>query len=184
VPPYDPAVARRLLAEAGFPQGLRITLTTPNDRYPNDARTAQAVAQMWTRVGVRTEVQALPWASFSARAARQEFAIRLAGWGSATGEASSFAVNVLGTWNRELRRGSSNGGRYSNPEFDALVERATMVLDDAAREAGLREAVRFAMADEAMIPLFHLVNSWATRRGLTYVARMDESTRAMGVRAR
>jgi peptide/nickel transport system substrate-binding protein len=138
---------------------------------------------MWTRIGVRTEVQALPWASFSARAARQDFAMRLAGWGSATGEASSAAINVLGTWNRELRRGSSNGGRYSNPQFDALVDRAVMILDDAEREAALREVVRFAMADEAMIPLFHLVNSWATRRGLTYRARMDESTRATHTRA-
>jgi peptide/nickel transport system substrate-binding protein len=182
VPPYDPEAARRLLAEAGFPQGFRVTLVTPNDRYPNDARTAQAVAQMWTRIGVRTEVQALPWASFSARAARQEFPMRLAGWGSSTGEASSAAINVLGTFSRELRRGSSNGGRYSNPEFDALVDRATAILDDEEREAALREVVRFAMTDEAMLPLFHLINSWATRRGLTYQARMDESTRAMGTR--
>jgi peptide/nickel transport system substrate-binding protein len=183
VPPFDPDAARRLLAEAGFPQGFRLTLVTPNDRYPNDARTAQAVAQMWTRIGVRTEVQALPWASFSARAARQEFPIRLAGWGSSTGEASSAAINILGSYSRELRRGSSNGGRYSNPALDTMVDRATVILDDAEREAALREVVRFAMADEAMLPLFHLVNTWATRRGLTYQARMDESTRAMGTRA-
>jgi peptide/nickel transport system substrate-binding protein len=109
--------------------------------------------------------------------------MRLAGWGSSTGEASSAAINILGSYSRELRRGSSNGGRYSNPALDTMVDRATVILDDAEREAALREVVRFAMADEAMLPLFHLVNTWASRRGLTYQARMDESTRAMGTRA-
>ena len=182
-PAFDPDGARRLLAEAGFPQGFRVTLTTPNDRYPNDARTAQAVAQMWTRIGVRTEIQALPWSSFSARASRQEFAMRLAGWGSSTGEASYAAINIIGTYNREQRRGASNAGRYSNPAMDALVDRATTILDDGERERVLQEVIKVAMDDMAVIPLFHLVNTWATRRGMTYEARMDESTRAMAARA-
>ncbi|MBX6743836.1 MAG: ABC transporter substrate-binding protein, partial [Acetobacteraceae bacterium] len=73
-PRFDPDAAKKLLAEAGYPNGFRLTLHSPNDRYPNDAKTAQAVAQMWSRIGVRTEVEALPWASFSARSNRQEFA--------------------------------------------------------------------------------------------------------------
>ncbi|MBR0680673.1 ABC transporter substrate-binding protein [Roseomonas eburnea] len=182
VPAFDAERARRLLAEAGFPQGFRLTLTSPNDRYPNDARTAQAVAQMWTRIGIRTEVQSLPWSAFSARAARQEFGMRLAGWGSSTGEASYAAINIMGTYNREQRRGASNQGRYSNPQFDALVDRATTIIDDAARERVLHEVVKMGMDDLAVIPLFHLINTWATRRGLTYEARMDESTRAMAAR--
>ena len=182
-PAFDPDGARRLLAEAGFPQGFRLVLTTPNDRYPNDARTAQAVAQMWTRIGIRTEVQALPWSSFSARSARQEFGFRLAGWGSSTGEASYAAINIMGTYNREQRRGASNAGRYSNPAMDALVDRATTILDDGARERVLQEVVKVAMDDQAVIPLFHLINTWATRQGVTYEARMDESTRAMAARA-
>ncbi len=183
VPPFNQAEARRLLAEAGFPQGFRLTLHSPNDRYPNDAKTAQAVAQMWTQIGVRTAVEALPWSSFAARAARQEFAIRLTGWGSSTGEASYALVNILGTFDRERRTGSSNQGRYSNPQLDALTAHAVSTLDDTQREKLLRDAVRLASDDVAMIPLFMLVNSWALRRGLTYEARMDERTTAMGVRA-
>jgi peptide/nickel transport system substrate-binding protein len=57
-PPYDPDGAKRLLAEAGYPNGFRIQLNGPNDRYINDARIAQAVGQMWTRIGVRTAVEA------------------------------------------------------------------------------------------------------------------------------
>jgi peptide/nickel transport system substrate-binding protein len=181
-PRLDPEGARRLLAEAGFPNGFRMTLTTPNDRYPNDGRTAQAVAQMWTRIGVRTAVEALPWASYSTRAARQEFNMRLVGWGSVTGEASYMLVNIFGTYDRERRIGASNSSRYSNPQLDALTARATATLDDAARERLLQEAVAMVDSETAMIPLFQLVNFWATRRGITYEPRMDERTVAMGAR--
>ncbi|MCO6418027.1 ABC transporter substrate-binding protein [Siccirubricoccus sp. KC 17139] len=181
-PAYDPDGAKRLLAEAGYPNGFRLVFHTPNDRYPNDARAAQAVAQMWTRIGIRTEVEAAPWASFSVRSSRQEYGIRLGGWGSVTGEASYALVNILGTFDREKRTGASNVGRYSNPELDALTARAAATLDDAERAALLRQAVKLATDDVAIIPLFQLVNSWAVRRGLRHEARMDERTLAMGVR--
>ncbi|MFT8244657.1 ABC transporter substrate-binding protein [Roseomonas sp. BN140053] len=181
-PRQDIEGARRLLAEAGFPQGFRMTLHTPNDRYPNDARTAQAVAQMWTRAGVQTQVEALPWASFSVRSNRQEFGMRLVGWGSATGEASYALVNILNTYSQQARTGANNMGRYSNPALDSLTERAVTTLDDGRREELLREAVKMAMDDVAIIPLFQLVNTWAVRRGLQHDPRMDERTRAMDIK--
>ncbi|WP_421989099.1 ABC transporter substrate-binding protein [Roseococcus sp.] len=182
VPPFDPEAARRLLAEAGFPQGFRLTLHTPNDRYPNDSRVAQAVAQMWTRIGVQTSIEALPWSTFSTRASRQEFGMRLTGWGSSTGEASIALANVYGTYDRAARTGSANSGRYSNPALDALVRRAVSTVDDARREEMLREAVKMTMEDDASFVLFQLVNFWAVRKGLTYEPRMDERTVAMSVR--
>ena len=181
-PRLDIEGAKKLLAEAGFPQGFRMVLSTPNDRYPNDSKTAQAVAQMWTRIGVQTTVQALPWSTFSARANRQEFGMRLTGWGSITGEASYALVNIMGTYSTETRMGANNSGRYSNPELDALTAKALGTLDDAEREKLLQQAVKLAIDDVAIIPLHQLVNTWAVRKGLVHDPRMDERTRAMDVK--
>lgn len=182
VPAVDLEAARRLLAEAGYPAGFRLTLHSPNDRYPGDAKTAQSIAQMWTRIGVQTQVEALPWASFAPRSAKQDFAARLAGWGSTSAEPASVLVNILGSYDREKRTGSSNSVRYSNPALDELRDRALAVLDDEKREGMLREAVRMATEDVGMVPLFLLVNSWATRKGIVYEPRRDEGTYAMQVR--
>jgi peptide/nickel transport system substrate-binding protein len=181
-PSFDPEGARRLLAEAGFPNGFRMTLHTMNDRFPNDARLAQAVAGMWTRIGVQTAVEALPWTTYSARAARQEFSISMGSWGSTTGEGLSFPKNVLASFDRERRTGSANTRRFSSPELDAMIERASTIMDDAERERAIHAIVRWSTENVPMIPLLHLNNVWALRRGLTHEARMDERTLSMGVR--
>ncbi len=180
--PADADGARRLLAEAGFPNGFRVTLSTPNDRYPNDSKLAQAVAQMWTRVGVRTQVDTLPWSTFVPRVNRQEFAIHLLGWGSTTGEGTNFLTNVVNTFSTERRTGIANAGRYSNDALDALTRRLSSEQDEARRLSMVQEATRMAIDDVAVIPLQRIINYWATRHALRYTARMDEMTQAMGVR--
>jgi peptide/nickel transport system substrate-binding protein len=127
-------------------------------------------------------VVALPWAAYPARAARQEFAVHLIGWGSSAADSFGALMNVVGTFDRERRLGAVNHHRYSNPAMDAVVERALVTTDEAAREAMLRDAVRMAADDVAVIPLYNLVNVWATKPGLRLDARMDERTLAMGVR--
>jgi peptide/nickel transport system substrate-binding protein len=181
-PAFDAEGARRLLAEAGFPQGFRLLLSTPNDRFPNDARLAQAVAQMWTRVGVQTQVEALPWSTYSTRGARQEFGMSVQSWGSTTGEGLSFPVNILQTFNPAARTGASNSRRFSNAEFDAMIDRAASTMDDAAREREIHGLVRWAAQNVPTFPLLHLTNFWGVRRGLVHVPRMDERTLAMSVR--
>ncbi len=180
--PFDPARAQRLLAEAGLPQGFRVVLAGPNDRYVNDDRIIQAIAQMWARVGVRTEVQAMPSNVYFSRSARNEFSVGLLGWGTGTGEPDSPMIGLIATPNPARGRGTSNRSMYANPAFDALLDQALVTLDTGLREAIYRRATRVAMEDYAIIPLHHQVNIWAARRGLRVVARNDEETYAMSVR--
>jgi peptide/nickel transport system substrate-binding protein len=178
---FDAEGARRLLAEAGYPNGFRLTLSTPNDRWANDAQTAQAIAQFWSRIGIATQIDAQPWAAHAGKSARNEFPIRMASWGSSTGEASYTLVNVLGTRNRETRWGAVNNGGYSNKALDALTAQALATLDDERREETLRQAVKLATDDVGLMPIHHLKNFWAARRGLTYEPRMDERTVAFRI---
>jgi len=174
VPATDPARARALLAEAGYPGGFRISLNGPNDRYMNDARLLQAIGGMWTRVGVRAEVNAMPYATFIAQANRRDFAAALLSWGNSTGEPSVALNSVLATPDRAAGRGVANRVHYSNPAMDEALRAALRENDDARREELLRRATRLAMDDLALVPTHIQKALWAMRRGLTYQARADE----------
>ncbi len=180
-PPYDPAEAKKLLADAGYPNGLRIALHGPNDRYVNDARIIQAVGQMWTRIGVQTEVDPLPWTSFVGQANKQAFSAFLFGWGSATAEASDPLIAQNATFNPAKGWGAANRGRYSNSALDALIEQALGTADDAAREKLLQQAQKVAFDDVAIIPLHIQKNIWATRSGFTYVPTVGEDLHLVNV---
>ena len=183
VPEIDTEAARHLLAEAGYPQGFRLTLHGSNDRYLNDARLLQAVAQMWTRAGVRTVVEAAPYAAFISRASRQEFSAFLVSWGSSSGEPSAGLRATLGSWDPATGMGAVNRSRYSNPEFDRRVLAAMNILDAGARERMLQDATRVAMVDDAAILTTHFqVNVWAMRRGLRHDGRADERSRPQDIR--
>ena len=184
---YDPEGAKKLLADAGYPDGFRLTIHGPNDRYINDAKIAEAVAQMLTRIGLKTEVVTMPRSVYFKRASRggpdgtPEFSFILVGWGSGTGEASSPLKSLLHTYDKSRGYGASNRGRYSNPEVDKLIEDALATVDDAKRQDLLARATEVAINDVGIIPLHYQVNTWAARKGLKYRARTDEATVATDV---
>jgi len=184
---YDPAGAKRLLAEAGYPDGFRLTLHGPNDRYINDAKIAEAIGQMLTRIGIATEVVTMPRSVYFKRASRggpggtPEFSFILVGWGSGTGEASSPLKSLIHTYDKARGFGASNRGRYSNPEVDRLIEDALATVDDARRAALLARATEIAIEDVAIIPLHYQVNTWASKKGIKYKPRTDERTVAYSV---
>ncbi|TVQ38900.1 MAG: ABC transporter substrate-binding protein [Geminicoccaceae bacterium] len=179
--PFDPDRARALLAEAGYPNGFRVVLGTPNDRYINDDRIAQAIAQMWARIDIETEVDAMTASVFFSRRNNYDFSIYLAGWGSGTGEMSSPLVSLVATRDAERGMGGTNRGRYSNPEMDAVVIEALRTVDADARAALLQQASRMVMEDFGILPLHFEVTPWAFRQGLAYTPRADQYTLAMGI---
>ncbi len=178
---YDPAGARRLLTEAGYPAGFSITLGTPNGRYINDLRVAQAVAAMWTRIGVKTEVEATAPPVFFKNRDEFRYSAYLSGWGSDSGEMSNPLRSLVATPNRERGMGGTNRGRYSNPAVDAKLEEAMRTVDDKKREAFLQEASKLVISDDGVLPLHFELSVWAMRKGLTYVGRADQATLAQFV---
>ncbi|MGE0718489.1 MAG: ABC transporter substrate-binding protein [Alphaproteobacteria bacterium] len=181
MPAFDTEKAKKLLAEAGFPNGFHLTIHLPIDRYIGAPETAQAVAQMWTRAGVRTAVETLPWAVYSSRVHKEEFAMTMIGWGNGTGEGSYALVNILGSVDAKQGRGASNWGHYANPEVDKALDDATAAFDDARREEILRRSVQVVADDVGIIPLFHYNNIWAARKGLTVTPMTSDRTAAVMV---
>jgi peptide/nickel transport system substrate-binding protein len=179
---YEPAAARKLLAEAGYPDGFAITLGTPNGRYINDLKVAQAVAAMWSRIGVKTEVEATAPPVFFKNRDEYKYSAYLAGWGADSGEMSNPLRALAATPSREKGMGGTNRGRYSNPAMDAKLEEAMRTVDDKQRAALLQEASRLVMADYGILPLQFELSVWAMRKDLSYAGRADQATLAQFVK--
>ncbi|SFK41058.1 extracellular solute-binding protein, family 5 Middle [Falsiroseomonas stagni DSM 19981] len=178
-PGFDPVRARALLAEAGYPQGFRLVIHCQNNRFVNDEQICQAVAQMLTRTGIRTTVEAMPHVMHVARSRNREFSFWTGLWNVETGEPTSPLVTLLGTVDEARGRGQFNRGRYANPAFDSLLDQALAELDDGARERILIQATEIAFRDVALIPLHHQMHLWAHRAGRRHAPRLDGYTRAM-----
>ena len=179
---FDLAEAKRLLAEAGYPDGFALTIHGPNNRYINDHKIVQAVAQMLTRLGITTEVETMPANVYWPRANNLEFSLMLVGWGSGANAAVNALKSLLVTWNPDKGMGVTNRGRYSNAKLDQLVAQALKTVDEKKQEQLLAQATEIGIKDLGIIPLHYQVNTWATRAGITFVARTDEMTLVMGAK--
>jgi len=179
---YDPEGAKQLLAEAGYPNGFELAISSTNDRYINDAQISQAVAQYLSRVGIKTTVDAMTRSVYFPKRAKREFSFAMGGWSSETGEASSFLQYWVSRFDKEHGLGTSNYGGYDNPEFDAVFKRALVTVDPAEREKLLQQSLTLALADLPSIPLHFESSIWAFKKGLVYEGRADQYTLAMSVK--
>ncbi len=182
VDPYDPERAKKLLADAGYPAGFGLTLHGPNNRYVNDSKLVESIAQMWTRIGIKTVVEVMPSNVFFSKALHAEFSIRLTGWASDTGEASSNLTELVASSDPDKGRGAVfMPDKYANPKVDTIIEQALATIDEEKRESLYREAERLAMPDLPIIPIHHQVNVWAVRKGITFRPRIQERTNAWDI---
>ena len=172
----DAEEAKRLLAEAGYPDGFTLILGSPNDRYINDAKIAQALAQMLTRAGIKTEVDAVTKSVFFSRRNKYEFSLYLAGWGASGVSMASPLRALVASQNKEKGLGGTNRGRYSNAELDAVIEKALSTVEPDKHDDLLRQASQMVVDDVAILPLHYEVTPWAVRKGLMITLRADQHT--------
>jgi peptide/nickel transport system substrate-binding protein len=171
---FDPETAKKLLAEAGYPDGFALTLHAPNDRYLNDQQVAQAVAQMLTRIGIQTKVETMPASMYFGKARAGDFSLALLGWGSFSGDLALRAL--VATPNADTGYGAWNWGHYSNPKVDALLLQGFATLEEGKREELARTAATLALKDVPVVPLHHQLATWAMKKGIAYSPRTDEYT--------
>jgi peptide/nickel transport system substrate-binding protein len=175
---YDPEGAKKLLAEAGYPNGFALTIFGPNNRYINDDKIAQAIAQFYSRAGIDAKVETMPSSVYFTRATKLEFGYMLLGWGTESMEQGSGLRSLLATYDAQKGMGVTNRGRYSNPAFDKVLEEAMVTMDDRKRYAMIEQAAEIAMNDTGLIPIHYEVSTWATTKGYRYTPRADQYTLA------
>ena len=187
---YDPKMAKKLMAEAGYPDGFKMVVHGPNDRYINDAKIAEALAQMLNRVGIDASVETMTKAVYFKRASRggpdksPEFSFMVLGWGAGSGEASSPLKALLHTYDKSKGLGAANRGRHTDAEVDTLIQKALATVDSDARGKLLAAATEKAVGENyGVIPLHYQVNTWAAKAGYKYLPRTDERTIVMGLSA-
>jgi peptide/nickel transport system substrate-binding protein len=177
-PKHDPETAKKLLAEAGYPQGFAMTIHGPNNRYINDDKIAQAIAQYYSRIGIDVKVETMPSSVYFNRATKLEFGYMVLGWGTESGEQGSAMRSLLATYDQAKGMGVTNRGRYSNPEFDKVLSQALVTMDDKKREAMIVQAAEMVMNDTGLIPVHYEVSTWASTKALKYKPRTDQYTLA------
>lgn len=179
-PAQDVAAARALLAEAGYADGFRLVLHGPSDRFAGITQVAEALAQMWSRIGVATTVETMPWNTLARRAGRGEFAALLFACCSSTLDALATTRDLLATHDPARSLGVSNYGRYANPVLDGIVEEGLTSFDPVRRAQAQRAAAQVLEEEVPLVLLYHPINLWAARAPLAYAARRDGQSPVAG----
>ncbi|HEX6979017.1 MAG TPA: ABC transporter substrate-binding protein [Alphaproteobacteria bacterium] len=171
--PLDRARARQLLAEAGYPNGFEVVLDCPNNRYINDEEICQAVTAMLAQVGIQVRLNAMPRQTYFPKIQKYDTSFYLLGWGVPTFDALYSLQSLAQTVDPKTGDGNFNLGRFSNAEFDALVNQIKAEIDQEKRNGLIAQALKLHNAQVAHVPLHHQVIPWAMRSNVDVVHRAD-----------
>lgn len=150
--PYDPAKARALLAEAGFPQGFSTTLRLPPPAYAR--RSGEIVAAMLAEVGVKVSIEPLEFPQWLERVFRnKDYDL------SIISHTEPLDINIYTRPDYYFQ--------YRSEAFNALVTKAETATDEATRNAAYAEAQKKLAEDAVNVFLFILPKITVTRAGLT-----------------
>jgi peptide/nickel transport system substrate-binding protein len=170
--PYGLDEAKKLLAEAGYPQGFEVDFACPNNRYINDEEICQAITAMWAKIGIKAKLRTLPLVTYFPMIQRYEASIFMLGWGVPTFDALyslQSLVRSVGTGGD----GNYNVGRYSNTRMDYVVDRVKSETDTLVRNRLLTEGLQLQNDTVAHIPLHNQVIPWVMKKSVTVVHRPD-----------
>ena len=182
-PLLKPDEAKKLLADAGYPNGFETGMDCPNDRYVNDEKICQAVVSMLAKIGIKVNLRAQTRSLYFAKILRStsdgkpsNTSFFMLGWSPATTyDVHNVFEQLIQTPNVKTKKGLFNPGGYSNPKFDALADKIEVETDKAKRDAMIHEATKIYTEDYAYIPLHQQALVWAMRKNVDLVQPADNS---------
>lgn len=174
--PVDIEKAKALMADAGYADGFTMTLDATNNRYVNDAQIAQALASMLAKINIDLKLNIMPKSNFWGyiRVPTENSSFIMSGWDVPSGDAGSMYGALFYTRDKKDGYGQVNRGSYSNPEVDALIDKADATPSIEERDQYLQEATKLLLADIPLIPVHYEQDIYAARKGVTLEPRVDK----------
>jgi len=173
VPPFNVDAAKKLLAEAGYPNGFEFTLNCPNNRYVNDEEICQALVGMWARIGIKAKLLAEPMATFIAKVQNFDTSAYMLGWGVATFDAL-YMLQALARTRTSGADGSFNFARVSDAKLDPIIDAMKTEMDQKKRDALIQEALVIVRDQHYFVPLHYQLRPWAMKKNVTTVHSADD----------
>ncbi|PIT81416.1 ABC transporter substrate-binding protein [Limnohabitans sp. 15K] len=170
--PFDIEASKKLLAEAGYPNGFEVKMNCPNDRYVNDAEICQAVAANLAKVGVKIILEAETKGTYFPKILSRNTSFYMLGWTASTVDAHNVMYPILSTPG-EGGRGQFNLGAYSNPKVDELTDKVASETDQKKRNEMIREAMKIHQDDVGHLPLHQQALNWAAKKNIELVQFPD-----------
>jgi peptide/nickel transport system substrate-binding protein len=174
--PYDPAAAKKLLSDAGYPTGFEIVMDCPNDRYVNDEGICQAVAQMLSRIDVKVKLNAMPKAKYFQKVlatSKYDSSFNLLGWTPGSSDSWNVIANIIGCRDADGKGGLFNLGGYCNPKIDELNKQILVEVDAKKRDDLIAQVYRIAHEEAGLIPLHQQSLIWGVSKKVKMVQRAD-----------
>jgi peptide/nickel transport system substrate-binding protein len=177
-PKLDPDGAKKLLAEAGYPEGFEVTMDCPNDRYVNDGAICEAVVGMLARIGVKIDLLAQPKQQYFAKVLKPggfKTSFYLLGWTPASSDSQNVLHDIMGCRDdpKDPTRGEANLGGYCNKQLDALTDKILLETDTAKRDQMIKQAFEIGLKDYGYIPLHQQALAWGVSKKVKIHQRAD-----------
>ena len=172
--PFDVEAAKKLLAEAGYPNGFSLGLLCANDGYVNEEPICQATAAMWAKIGVKAALTIGPRATITQKRVAGAFDITPLGWANEPAiDAYSILLQVVHS--KTMAAGVFNWGNWSTPEIDRLIDASANEMDRPKRLALMDQALMIAKREMLFLPLHQQPMIWATRDTVTEVVQLPDN---------
>ena len=163
--PYDPEASKKLMAEAGYPNGFEVGMNCPNDRYVNDGEICQAVAANLARIGVKVNLQTETKVTYFPKILSRNTSFYLLGWTAGTYDAHNPLTALMAT-PTDKGQGQFNLGAYSNAKLDELTLKIQSETDQGKRNAMIKEAFEIHANDIGHLPLHQQALAWAMKKNI------------------
>ncbi len=170
--PFDMEASKKLLAEAGYPNGFEVALNCPNDRYVNDGAICQTVAANLARVGIKIKLEVETKGTYFPKVLRRDTSMYLLGWNASTVDAHNVLYTIMSTPG-DGGRGQFNLGAYSNPKLDELTDKIASETDKKKRNDLIHEALKIHQDDVGHIPLHQQALNWGVKKNIQVVQLPD-----------